>query len=168
MKSIPAKSSIHRFLRLAGSKLKFSIYLLFKLPSAFFAGIRVEEISCEHAAVTVPYTWFSKNPFRSTYFACLAMGAEMSTGLLAMMYTYGQSPGVSMLIVNLEAYYHKKATGITKFVCNDGGAAEKMVQLALDSGEPQTLRMQSVGRNQQGELVAEFYITWSFKVKTIC
>jgi 4-aminobutyrate aminotransferase-like enzyme len=94
------------------------------------------------------------------------MAAEMSTGLLAMLHTYERRPAVSMLVTGLEATYHKKATCITCFVCSGGAAVEAAIQDAVHSGEARTLRMHSEGRNISGELVAEFYITWSFKVKS--
>ena len=53
-----------------------------KLPAAFFSGVRIKEVGETKCRVSVPYKWFTQNPFRSTYFACLAMAAEMSTGAL--------------------------------------------------------------------------------------
>ena len=70
---------------------------------------------------TVPYKWFSQNPFRSTYFACLAMAAEMSTGVIGDgCICIKENLPVSMLVVKVEAEYFKKATGRTNFVCEDG------------------------------------------------
>lgn len=139
--------------------------MLFRLPAAFFSGVAVKSLSEEQAVVTVPFQWFSKNPFRSTYFACLAMAAEMSTGLLAMMQIYKRKPPVSMLVVKLEATYHKKATDITAFTCTDGEAFRKTVNDCIADGQPRTLTAISVGLNQQGEAVASFSFTWSFKAK---
>jgi Domain of unknown function (DUF4442) len=113
----------------------------------------------------VPYKWFSQNPFKSTYFACLAMAAEMSTGLLAMLNTYKSKPAISMLVTGLEANYFKKATGITLFTCEDGAAITAVVEDVVESSEAKSIRAKSTGRNERGELVAEFFITWSFKVK---
>ncbi len=116
--------------------------------------------------VTVPYKWFSKNPFRSTYFACLSMAAEMSTGTLAMMHTFGRNPRVSMLVVHLEAEFLKKATGVTTFTCQDGEEIQQAIELAINSREATSLRAKSIGTNEKGEVVARFYVTWSFKAKT--
>ena len=139
--------------------------MLFRLPAAFFSGVAVKSLSEDQAVVTVPYQWFSKNPFRSTYFACLAMAAEMSTGLLAMMQIYRRKPPVSMLVVKLEATFHKKATDITVFTCTDGEAFRKTVNDCIADGQARTLTAVSVGLNQQGEAVASFSFTWSFKAK---
>jgi hypothetical protein len=105
-------------------------------------------------------------PFRSTYFACLSMAAEMSTGVLAMAQIYGRKPSVSMLVVGLEAKFYKKATGPTRFVCTDGLLVKEAVEAAIVSGEGQTVQLQSNGYNEQNEMVATFYFTWSFKAKT--
>lgn len=161
-----AMNNTDDFIRLIKHPVKFRMFLLMKLPSAFFCGVRVKSISKEKAAVTVPYKWLSQNPFKSTYFACLAMAAEMSTGLLAMMNTYKNKPAVSMLVTGLQATYHKKATGITTFTCEDGVAIANTVAAAIEKGEGKTIKAKSVGCNKDGEVVAEFFIEWSFKAKT--
>lgn len=155
------------FIRLVTNPVLFRLYLLARLPSAYFAGLRIPCIDTDSCTVTVPYKWFTRNPFRSTYFACLAMAAEMSTGALVMNLVYKRSPPVSMLVVGTEATFHKKATGLTRFTCADGPAIRSAVQAATTTGEGQTIRTRSTGKNANGDLVAEFYITWSFKVKSI-
>lgn len=154
-----------QFIQLTRNSIKFRIFLLSKLPAAFFSGIRVKAMDKTKAVVSIPYKWFSQNPFKSTYFACLAMAAEMSTGLLAMMNTYKINPPVSMLITGLEAAYLKKATGITTFTCEEGLAIDNTIQEAIASGEGRIIKIRSAGKNDNGELVAEFFFTWSFKVK---
>jgi hypothetical protein len=153
------------FINLAKHPLKFRAFLFAKLPSAFFAGLRVREMDERHCSVSVPFKWFSKNPFKSTYFACLAMAAEMSTGSLAMAHVYQRKPSVSMLVVNIYGEYHKKATGRTTFTCDDGDLFRKIIEDAIESGEAKTIKAKSTGRNAAGEVVAEFFITWSFKAK---
>src|SRR5688572_7494689 len=155
----------NKFIQLVRHPVKFRMFLFSKLPSAYFSGVRVKEIDLQQAIVTVPYKWFSQNPFRSTYFACLAMAAEMSTGLLAMAHTYKSNPVVSMLVVGLEANYFKKATGNTTFICEDGAAMKSLIEDTIQSGESRSIKARSVGSNDAGELIAEFFITWSFKAK---
>jgi hypothetical protein len=151
------------FIALMNNPVKFRFFLLTKLPSAFFAGVRISTIDKKRAVVTVPYKWFSQNPFRSTYFACLAMAAEMSTGSLAMAYLYKRQPAVSMLVVGLEAQYYKKAIARTFFSCEDGELFEKAIASTIATGEPQTVQATSTGTNEKGEAIATFFITWSFK-----
>lgn len=155
------------FIEFVKHPVKFRMFLLSKLPAAFFSGVRVLGISEEKAIVTVPYKWFSQNPFKSTYFACLAMAAELSTGLLAMLNTYKHQPAVSMLVVSMEANYFKKAVGPTAFICEDGKLIADAVNEAIQTGESRVVKAKSTGKNREGELIAEFYITWSFRSKKI-
>ena len=145
--------------------IKFRMFLLFKLPSAFFCGVRIRDIDEKRCVVTVPYKWFSQNPFKSTYFASLSMAAEMSTGALAMAHVYKRSPPISMLVVKVDSEYFKKATGRTTFICEDGEALLQTIQDSIATGEGRTFRAKSTGRNANNETVAEFNVTWSFKAK---
>ena len=147
--------------------VKFRMFLFSKLPSAFFAGVRVKEIDEKKCVVAVPYKWFSQNPFRSTYFACLSMAAEMSTGSLSMMHVYKRKPPVSMLVVKVESEYFKKAVDKTMFTCEDGDIIAKAIEESVATGDARIVRVRSIGKNKEGETIAEFYITWSFKVKKI-
>lgn len=153
------------FIRLMKHPLRFRAFLFTKLPSAYFAGVRIKEIDDEKCVVTVPYKWFTTNPFRSIYFACLAMAAEMSTGALAMAHLYKRTPTVSMLVVRLEAEYFKKATSKISFMCEDGIKIEKAIAESIRAGEAQVVKAKSTGINREGEIVAEFFVTWSFKIK---
>ena len=153
-------------IRLILHPVKFRIYLLWKLPAAFFSGLRVRFFKEDKCVVSVPFTWFSQNPFRSTYFACLAMAAEMSSGMLALAQVYKRKPAISMLVIKMEARFVKKATGKTFFTCEDGHSMAVAVQEAIQTGEARSFESSSVGKNEQGETIAEFSITWSFKSKS--
>src|ERR1700741_4163829 len=100
-----------RFRDLVHKKFLFRFFLLKRLPMAYIAGIRVKELSEQRAITVIRYKWLNQNPFRSMYFACQAMAAEMATGLLLIDATYGADPAISMLIVKNEAEYFKKVTG---------------------------------------------------------
>ena len=126
------------------------MFLFSKLPAAYFAGVRVREADEQRCVVTVPYKWLSQNPFRSTYFACLSMAAEMSTGALAMAHLYKINPPVSMLVVKVESEYFKKATGRTSFVCEDGGLFDKAIEETIATGEARTVKAKSIGKNKDG------------------
>ena len=139
--------------------------MLKKLPAAFFAGLRIQSFDEKNAVVTVRYKWFTQNPFRSMYFAVQSMAAEMSTGLLASGHVYKREPAVSMLVVGLEAKFHKRVTDIVYFTCEDGEAINAMIESSVTSGEGRTIRCHSIGTNTAGEIVSEFWITWSFKAK---
>lgn len=145
--------------------LKFKLFLLQQLPAAFFVGLQVHELYYSNCVIKVRYSWFSKNPFKSMYFAAQAMAAEMSTGLLAYGQIYNRPTKVSMLVVKMEVVYLKKGTGMLYFSCNDGASIQHCIQEAIDTKEAKTLVCKSTGKNELDEVVAEFNFTWSFKAK---
>jgi hypothetical protein len=158
-------SNSNSFLQLVKNPVKFRMFLFSRLPAALLSGVKVRYVDEEKCEVTIPYKWFTRNPFRSTYFACLSMAAEMSTGVLAMSNIYGQKPPISMLVVKVNGDYKKKATGITTFTCDQGALIKQKVQEAISTREGRSVSLNSIGRNDAGEVVAEFVIEWSFKVK---
>jgi hypothetical protein len=99
------------------------------------------------------------------YFAVMQMAAELSTGVLCMGNAYRQQPAVSMLVVKTEGVYHKKATGKVRFTCNDGTLINEATHNTITTGESVPVRCYSVATNEAGEVIAEFWITWSLKVK---
>ncbi|HPH98903.1 MAG TPA: DUF4442 domain-containing protein [Chitinophagaceae bacterium] len=145
--------------------ITFRLFLLQKLPAVFFAGLRIASLTQQQAVVSVNKKWFNKNPFGSIYFAILSMAAEVSTGVLCMGALYKRKPTVSMLVTKSEGHFHKKAVGKILFTCNDGEAISMAVEETIANNTPTTITCHSVGKNEGGELVAEFYFTWSFKVK---
>ncbi len=153
------------FFSMVNHPLKLKLYLLKNLPAAFFSGLKVVKANDQACIVSVPYKGFTKNPFRSTYFACLSMAAELSTGVLAMANIYGRRPSVSMLITAMEATFYKKATDTTFFTCKDGEKIRNAIASAVITGQGQEIKVCSVGRTADDETVAEFWFTWSFKAK---
>ena len=140
---------------------------MYRLPAAFFSGIKIREIDEERCVTSVPYKWLTQNPFRSTYFASLAMAAEMSTGTLALSNVYKRVPAISMLVTKMEAAYFKKATGTTFFACENGKEITVLIDEAASTGEAKKIIAKSTGIDKNGELVAEFLFTWSFKAKRV-
>lgn len=145
--------------------LSFNFFMWKELPAAFWSGVRVVSADSQKVVVKVPYKRFSKNPFGSTYFACLAMAAEMSTGIPALAGIQAAGEGVSMLVVKLEGEFMKKAVGVTSFSFNQVQAIINAIEKTIQTGEGVEVLCESSGLNEAGEVVAKFYITWSFKRK---
>jgi hypothetical protein len=142
------------------------MFLLIKLPAAFFAGLRLKELTEGTAVVSVRYNWYNKNPFRSLYFAVLSMAAEASTGILCMSALRKRKLAVSMLIIKIEGNFYKKAIGEIRFTCLDGLKIADTVNDAIAMVESKSVTCQSIGTNATGEIVAEFFCVWSFKVRS--
>ncbi len=156
---------VEKFIARISNPFMFRLFLMLKLPMAFLAGIRVKSVNAVNCEITVPYKWLNQNPFSSTYFAVLAMAAEMSSGMLALMYTMNSTPSVAMLVTNIEAKFVKKATGLTTFTSDSGKEIQAAIVRSIQTGEGQTIICKSIGKNKAGDVEAEFVVTWSFKAR---
>lgn len=165
--AIPADTDrLEKFRRDISNPLKLKLFMLQRLPMAYLAGLRIAELTADRATVTVPYKYLTQNPFRSIYFACLSMAAEMASGLLSMMHVQA-GPPVSMLVVALQADFTKKAVGLIRFTSHDGAAIAQAIAESRATGEGRTVVCTSTGTDASGDTVAVFRITWSFRAKTV-
>ena len=144
---------------------KFNAFLFLKLPSAWWCGVRLTELTERHAIASVRHRWVNQNPFKSMFWAVQGMAAELATGALVMQEIRRSGRPVSMLVVNNRANFQKKARGRIAFRCEDGAQLKKALDMALESGEGHTVWMKSVGRNEAGEVVSEFHFEWTLKVR---
>jgi hypothetical protein len=71
-----------------------------------------------------------------------------------------------MLVVGLQAEFSKKAVGLVVFTCPDGAAIAAAVAESRAAGEGRTVVCTSTGRDEAGDEVAIFRVTWSFRAKS--
>lgn len=142
-----------------------NVFLFFKLPSAFWCGVRAKSLDDRQCTVTVKHRWFNQNPFNSMYFAVQAMAAELSTGALVMYQIRKSGKKISMLVARNQGNYSKKATGRIIFVCRDGHLIEQAIRQTIATGEGQTFWMKSIGKDEKGNQVSEMEFEWSVRLK---
>lgn len=141
----------------------FRLYLLRHLPLALAAGLRIVRLDPQECAVWLPGGWRTRNPFGSTYFAAQAMAAEMSTGAPALLLARSAPSSVAFLPVEMRAVFSKRVLGPVEFVCSDVGAMKKAVEAAGAGPEAVRFAARSVARADDGQELAAFEVTWSFK-----
>lgn len=144
---------------------KYNLFLLFKVPAAWFCGVRIKEFNEEYCMVSVKHRWINQNPFKSMYFAVQAMAAELSTGAVVLKEVEKSKRRISMLVKENNASFVKKATGRITFECRDIDLIKDSVQKAIEDPEGITFWAKSVGRNKNGEVVSEFNFQWTLKLK---
>jgi len=144
---------------------KMNRYLLFKIPSAYFSGVRVSKISNNTVEATVKYRWASQNPFKSIYWAVQGMASELTTGVLIMKHISDSRKKISMLVTHQTADFYKKAKGKITFTCNDTNEISKSIEKTIKTKEGQTFTLISKGYNEQGDVVSSFSYQWSIKIK---
>jgi len=145
------------------SNWKLSLFFIRHLPMAFLSGLKIRTFNEDKAIVSLPYTYLTKNPFRSIYFACQAMAAEFSTAVICLQTIEKYDTDLSLLVVGLEAGFVKKATGRITFTCNKPEGQDQKLEQCISKKSPKEITFTSVGKDESGEIVAEFHITWSFK-----
>ncbi|MBT8187816.1 MAG: DUF4442 domain-containing protein [Croceitalea sp.] len=150
---------------MASSTSKFNTFLFFKLPSAWWCGVRLKHMDEKKAVTTVTHKWFNQNPFNSMFWAVQGMAAELSTGAMVIDQIRKSGKKISMLVQNNKANFSKKATGKITFTCKDGHLIADAVQKTIATGEGQTFWMQSVGVNTDGVVVSTFDFEWTVRVK---
>lgn len=144
---------------------KLNTFLFFKLPSAFWCGVRTVAISDDTCVVSVKHRWINQNPFNSMYFAVQAMAAELSTGALVMKKIKESGKSISMLVLNNKSSFTKKATGRITFTCKDGHLLADAIAKTIATGEGQTFWMQSIGIDEQGDQVSLLEFEWTIRCK---
>ncbi len=144
---------------------KLNKFLLFKLPSAYFSGIRVTSINDKEAMASVKHQWINQNPFKSLYWATQGMASELVTGILVMKQIDKSGKKISMLVTKQNGTFTKKATGKITFICNDGEIIKQAIDKTIATGEGQNIVMTAEGFNEEYESVSKFEYEWSVKVK---
>ena len=144
---------------------KFNQFTFFKLPAAWWTGVRVKSLNGDICVVTVKHSWRNQNPFKSMFWAVQGMAAELSTGALVMALIRESGAKVSMLVANNKATFTKKATGRISFRCTDGLLIKDAIAATLANGEGQTCWMKSEGVDEAGDVVSVFEFEWTVKKK---
>jgi hypothetical protein len=152
-------------MKMAVSTSKFNTFTFFKLPSAWWCGVRLRHLDQQKAVVTVKHKWFNQNPFNSMFWAVQGMAAELSTGAMMIDQINDTGKKISMLVANNKANFSKKATGKITFTCEDGNLIKEALEKTIATGEGQTVWMKSVGVNTDGVVVSTFEFEWTVKLK---
>ncbi len=140
-------------------------FLLFKLPSAYFSGVRVKSMDDVEAIATVKHRWINQNPFNSLYWAVQGMTSELATGILVMKAIELSGQKISMLVRHQQGTFTKKAIGRIDFICKDAHLVKEAIDRTIASGEGETVIMTSEGFDEQGDSVSKFEYTWGLKIK---
>ena len=139
--------------------------MFFKLPSAWWSGVRLHEITSNKCVVKVKHKWVNQNPFKSMFWAVQGMAAELTTGTLIMNEIQKSNHNISMLVLNNKANFSKKATGEITFLCSPKEELRNVFSELIRSKKPQTIWLKSIGINQNKDIVSTFEFEWTLLIK---
>ena len=144
---------------------KINTFTFFKLPAAWWCGVRVKNIAENSCVTSVKHRWINQNPFNSMYFAVQAMAAELSTGALVMSRIKASGKPISMLVFQNKSSFSKKARGRITFTCEDGAALNAAIEQTLIDKEGKTIWMRARGVDEAGDEVSNFEFEWTVRAK---
>lgn len=144
---------------------KYTLFTLFRLPAAWICGVRLTHLDEKGATASVKHRWINQNPYNSMFWAVQGMAAEFPTGILLTDQIRRSNRTISMLVLNNKASFTKKATGRINFTCTQGEEAKQAIASLIETGDPQTVWLESVGVNQQGQEVSRFSFEWTLLLK---
>ena len=139
--------------------------MLFKLPAAWLMGVKVSKINNSNCICTLKYRWINQNPFKSIFWAAQGMAAEFATGVLLMREIELSNKNISMLLVDVEAKFTKKAVGKISFKCDKGLMIKKKVDSLNSQNTKSTMWIDSIGVDESGQEVSKFKFNWSILIK---
>lgn len=151
---------------MAVSTGKVNTFMFFKLPSAWWSGVRLKYMDDTKAIASVKHKWVNQNPFNSMFWAVQGMAAELATGAMVSSQIRESGKKISMLVQNNSANFSKKATGRITFTCEDGHLIKEALSKTITTGEGQTIWMESVGTNSDGVVVSTFKFEWTVRLKS--
>ena len=141
-----------------------NLFFFFKLPAAWLTGVRVDKIDDNSATVKLKHMWINQNPFDSIFWAVQGMAAEISTGVLILKQIQIEKIDISMLVVNNNADFSKKAKGRILFSCNQGEIVRETIK-NLKIKKPKIIKLTSIGIDEKGDQVSKFNFYWSLLKK---
>jgi len=155
--------------RLLPDSIKQTLYLryfgLTKIPLLYYARPSVVEKSDECVVIRIPLSRRTKNHQGSMYFAALAMGADVSVGLLAVELINQQQQSISFIFKDFNAEFCRRASGDVYFSCNQGREIAKLVQKAAATDERVEMPLHATATvpSENDKPVAHFRLTLSLK-----
>lgn len=160
-------------MKLVPPNLKETAYLrafgFWKIPMIFLCSPSVLEMSDERVVVKIPLNRRTRNHLKSMYFGVLAVGADVSGGLLAMRRIQQTGEKISLVFKDFKAEFLKRAEGDVHFTCEQGREIAELVEKARASGERVELPLNltaTVPAKLGTEPVARFVLTLSLKKKS--
>ena len=152
------------------TKISWQILLfgLTQVPMIFYCRPKVVSISDRKLEIKIKLNRRTKNHLNSMYFGVLSVGADVTSGFLAMKLIQASKSKINLIFKDFHADFLKRAEGDVHFICEDGIAIQNLVRKAEETGERQNLPVQIVAivPKISDELVAKFVLTLSIKKKS--
>ena len=143
------------------------LFGLTRIPLIFYCRPKVVSISDTRLEVKIKLNRRTRNHLNSMYFGVLSVGADVTGGFLAMKFIRESQSEIALIFKDFHADFLKRAEGDVHFICEDGSAIQKLIEVAEETGERQNLPLHITASvpTISNEPVATFILTLSIKKK---
>lgn len=141
------------------------IFGILKVPMIYYCRPKVVAITKSHAEVKIKLRRRTKNHLNSIYFGTLAVGSDITCGILAMEKIRESNENISLVFKDFHASFKKRAEGDVHFYCIDGEKIDLLVSRAVSTKERVNEKINIIAKvpSISNEVVAEFSETLSLK-----
>ena len=122
-------------MRFLSQKFKTNLFIKYfgftKVPLIFYCKPKVVAISNTSVTLKIPLLRRNRNHVGSMYIGALAIGADLSSALLALNIVDKSKRKIIPIFKDLKAEFLKRAEGDVHFVCNEGEKIDRMMKKVL-------------------------------------
>ena len=151
-------------------RFKHNLFLwlfgLTKVRMILFCRPRIIDITEQKVVLYIPLNRQTRNHVKSMYIGTMTVGADLVTGLTAMLSIRKSKRKIVLIFKDLNATFLKRAEGDTFFTCNSVKEIESAVREVIASNDRVNINVPvaaTVPDKFGEEAVAEFTITLSMK-----
>ena len=151
-------------------RFKHNLFLWFfgltKVRMILFCRPKIVDITDEKVVLYIPLNRQTRNHIKSMYIGTMTVGADLVTGLTAMLSIRRSKRKIILIFKDLNATFLKRAEGDTYFTCNDVKKIESAVRKVIASKDRVNINIPIIATVPEKfgkEPVAEFSITLSMK-----
>lgn len=130
-----------------------------------FVRPRIILLNKNEAIVKIRMKRRTKNHLNSMYLGALAVGADIAAGMHAFFINDVESRNMRFAFKGMQAEFIKRADTDVYFKSFDGELIRQSFDLAIKSGESINREIKVEARDSNNELIANFIMTVSIKVK---
>ena len=149
------------------TKMRWRLFLLGVLKIPMIHYVRPKLIFCndEEMQIKIPFRRRTKNHLNSMYFGALNIGADLAAGLFVYYLGERMSRTVTLAFKSSKADFLKIPESHVFFHCAKGNFIREKIYEASQNGERVNFSLPVTAKNVAGEVVAEFDMEVSIRVK---
>ena len=138
-----------------------------KVPMIGYCNPELLQLTNELCEIKIALSNETKNHVQSMYFGALAVGADITSGFLAISMCDRQSEYVELVFKDFKIDFKRRAMADAHFICRDGEVIERMIEETLATGQriSEEIKVNVTTPSISDETIAECNLTLSLKRK---